>query len=110
MWAVVLAGPIAWAIQLGAVYIEVAWACADGPHWLVHVTSLVCLLTALTGGYFGCVHWRRTGWPESSDEPDPGRVRLMSAMAMLLDTFFAWVILAQWLAVILLPCGPRILP
>ena len=46
LWVGLLAGPVAWAVQLQAAYAMAAWACDGGPAWPLHLTSLVCLLAA----------------------------------------------------------------
>jgi hypothetical protein len=48
------------------------------------------------------------GWPESPDELGLGRTRLLAVLGMMSGTLFALVILAQWIAVMVLPCGYQV--
>ena len=109
MWAGVLAGPVAWAGQLQAVYALSAWRCDGGPAWPLHLASLLCLLVAAGGGYLACRDWRTVGgWPGGSEAVAVGRTRLMTVLGMMSGTLFSVVILAQWVAVMLLPCGFKV--
>jgi hypothetical protein len=106
LWVGLLAGPVAWAVQLVAVYATSAWVCDGGPAWLLHLASLACLLAAAGGAFLGWRDWRKVGgWPGGADELDLGRTRLMAVLGMMTGTLFSLVIFAQWLAVMILPCG-----
>ncbi len=106
LWAGFLAGPVAWAVQLQSGYTLAAWQCDNGPHWPLHLASLVCLLAATGGGYLAWGHWRAVGgWPSGTDEPTGGRVRLMAVLGMMTAVLFSLVIVAQWVALMVLPCG-----
>jgi hypothetical protein len=104
LWTAVLAGPVAWAVQLQAVYTLAAPVSEGGlPAWL-HLTSLVCLLAATAGAWLGWRGWRTVGgWPSERDEPRAGRVRLLTVLGVLTSLLFSVVIVAQWLAVVILP-------
>ena len=109
LWLGLLAGPVAWAVQLLAVFSMAAWVCDGGPAWLPHLASFLCLLAAAAGAYLGWRDWRRVGgWPESSDAVDLGRTRLMVVLGLMSGTLFSLVILAQWIAVMVLPCGYQV--
>lgn len=96
LWVGVLAGPVAWAVQLQAVYAEAAWAVGNGPHWLLHATSLACLLAAVAGGWLA---WQSvSGWPSDRDEPAAGRTRFLALLGVMSGATFALVIVAQWVA------------
>jgi hypothetical protein len=106
LWVGLLAGPIAWAVQLLVVFSMAAWVCDGGPAWLTHLVSLLCLLAATGGAYLAWRDWRTVGgWPESEDAVDLGRTRLMAVLGMMGGALFGFVILAQWIAVMVLPCG-----
>lgn len=109
LWVGFLAGPVAWAVQLLTVFTLTAWRCDGGPAWVLHLASLVCLLAAAGGGYLAWRDWRTVGgWPGGSDEVTAGRTRLMAVLGMMTGALFAVVILAQWVAVIVLPCGIKV--
>lgn len=109
LWVGLLAGPVAWAVQLQVVYAMAAWACDGGPGWPLHLASLFCLLAAAGGVYLSWRDWRTVGgWPGASEEVALGRTRLMAVLGMMSGTLFAIVILAQWVAVMILPCGYKV--
>jgi hypothetical protein len=107
LWAAVLAGPVAWAVQLQTVY---ALAAPAGEGWSeapLHVVSLLCLLAAAGGGYLAHRGWRTVGgWPSGADEAATGRARLLTVLGQLTGALFAVVILAQWTAAVMLPAHP----
>lgn len=109
LWAGVLAGPVAWAVQLVAVYAMAAWRCDGGPAWPLHLGSLACLVVAAGGATLAWRDWRAVGgWPGASEEVAVGRTRLMSVVGVMTGSLFVLVIFAQWLAVIVLPCGFKV--
>jgi hypothetical protein len=109
LWAGLLAGPVAWAVQLQAVYALAAWACDGGPAWPLHLASLACLLAAGGGAALSWRDWKAVGgWPGASEAAAVGRTRLLTVLGMMTGVLFALVILAQWIAVIVLPCGGRL--
>jgi hypothetical protein len=107
LWVGFLAGPVAWAVQELAVFGLSAWACEGGPAAVLHVVSALCLAGALGGGYLAWRGWRTVGgWPTGADEPEPGRARFMTTLGVLSSALFSWLIVAQWLAAVLLPLCP----
>lgn len=108
LWAGVLAGPLAWAVQLQAVYALAAPACGTGRLWPLHLTAAACLLVAAGGGWAAWRAWRAVGgWPDPSDDPATGRTRLMAVLGMMTGVLFSLAIVAQWLAVFTLPPCPH---
>lgn len=103
-WAGVLLGPLGWALHLQVSYTLATFACEDVYRLSLHATSLVSLLIAFAGLYFG---WRN--WQASRDAAPPGhrvaRSRFMAASGVALSVFFAIVIVAQWIPMFFLePC------
>lgn len=49
VWWCMLAGPLAWAGDLSFSYVLAQHACSTGHHYVLHVITIVCFLTALTG-------------------------------------------------------------
>jgi hypothetical protein len=101
----VLLPPLAFLANLGIAYVMVPRECVSGNPLPLHLTHLVFLLLSVIGGWIG---WRARGQlssnsPEASAEL--GRVNLMVATALLGSVMFTLVILAQWVASLLLdPC------
>src|SRR4051794_1048378 len=104
LWAGLLAGPVAWVIELQAVYALAEWACKSGNMVPLHLTVLACLLVALAGVWISLSH-ARPPRPAGAADGGDARVRLMAALGMMTGGLFALVILAHWIAVMLLgPC------
>ena len=85
LWCGILAGPIAWAIDLELRYMLVGYACAKQATWLLPVIGLFMLLIPA----FGVLQARR-GWVT-----DEGRVRFMAMAGMILSIFSAIAIAAS---------------
>jgi hypothetical protein len=107
LWAAILAGPVAWSVQLQTVYAASAWVCDGGPSAFLHLASLLALAAAAAGAYTSYRAWGTVGgWPSPIDDSHAGRLRLMSVLGMFTGGLFAAAIVAQWLAAILLPVCP----
>ncbi len=106
LWAGLLAGPVAWFVQLVGVYALATWACRGGSMVVLHLASLACVLVGVGGVLLAWRHWMRVrGWPSDWDEGVVARIRLLSMLGMLGGSLFSLVMVAQWTAVALLsPC------
>jgi hypothetical protein len=106
-WMALLAGPIACAVQLQLVYALAIWACGGGKRLPMHLATLLCLLAATTGAWMAWGELRteaqstRLGMVESRE-----RAHLMAVVSLMSGSLFALVILAQWIAVMLLEACP----
>ena len=74
LWSGILAGPIAFAIDLELRYALVPWACKSGFRWVLTALSLPLLLLCAAGFFLS-----RPGWTQ------PARVRFMAIGGMLLS-------------------------
>lgn len=107
LWAGVLAGPVAWAVQELGVYTLAASAGEGWSEAPLHALSFVCLLVAAGGGYLAHRAWLVVGgWPSAADDPARGRVRALGVLGQLTGALFSVVIVAQWIAAIMLPARP----
>ena len=105
LWIGLLGGPVAWALQLQGVYTFTPFVGED--RLPLHLISLVCLLLSFVGLWVAWQNWRAVGgWPSGSDEGVSARIRLMSVVGLLTGTFFTFVILALWSAVMFLEPRP----
>lgn len=107
LWAGLLAGPVAWLVQLQAVYALAQQVCLGLGAWTLHAATLACLLPALGGCGLAWSGWGAAGrhWPSDADEGKLARVRFLSVLGLLTGALFSLLILAQWIAVWLLdPC------
>lgn len=108
MWAGFFLGPTAWAVHLQAVYALSAPATDVGNLIAFHAISLLCLLATLAGGFLAWRSWRSVGgWLVGTETPAAGRVRFLTVVGMMAAGLFAWVIVAQWMAVGMLPLRVR---
>jgi hypothetical protein len=104
LWAGLLAGPVAWAVQLQGGFALSAWATEREKSVPLHAISALCLLATLGGGFLAWRAWRTVGGvPSGTEAPDAARVRYLSVIGMMTGVLFACVIVAQWVAVVMLP-------
>ena len=102
LWAGILAGPIAWAADLGISYALVKWTCGHQHTTVLHLITVGALVATAAGAFAA---WRVIG--ELSREPatDPpprgvpdersiDRARFMAALGLLSSGLFALVIIA----------------
>ena len=96
LWACVLAGPVAWMLDLGLSYLLVGHAQKSGHKLSLYlVTGLAALITAL-GAWRA---WR--AWSEVRESPPApegrvrGRARFMALSGVVLCAFFLLVIVAD---------------
>jgi hypothetical protein len=94
LWLAVLAGPFAWAGQLGINYGLAPTACEQGGTALLHLVSLGALLLAAGGAFLAHRWWRRLP-ADSTEEGETGsRARFMALAGMLLGVFFSLLVMA----------------
>jgi hypothetical protein len=106
LWAGFLLAPTAFLLNLEVAYALVPTACSSHNRLLVHVVHLVCLLIALTGGFFALRLWRSGGetWP-GEEGGRVSRTRFIAGLGLLLSMFIVLVLLAQWIpSFVLDPC------
>ena len=106
LWAGVLLPPLAFLSNLGLGYALVPRECVSTNPLVIHLTHLVFLLLAVFGGWIG---WREKQGPHYEPTGDPegsaGRVALMAKAALMGGVMFSLVIVAQWIASVMLdPC------
>jgi hypothetical protein len=105
LWTGLLAAPIAFLLNLQAMYMLVTLTCDAAGPWL-HVSARVTFALAAAGGWVAWRDWRRTGarWPGQGGDAI-ARSRFLAALGVLGSALFALVIVAQWLATWFLgPC------
>lgn len=106
MWWCMVAGPLAWAGDLGFSYVLAQHSCSTGHHYVLHLISVICFIIALTGVAAGYTEYNKL----PRDLSDKGRRPLDRAYFQVLfgivfSFSFAVVIIAgavpRW---ILSPC------
>jgi hypothetical protein len=106
LWFAMLAGPVAWFTGLNLNYSLVRLACAKGSLVSLHLVSALTLALAVSGGVVAWREWRRVGggWPGEGGDPR-ARSRFMAVIGLMSSALFSVVILAQWVAQLILnPC------
>lgn len=106
LWFAMLAAPVAWFAGLNLNYSLVRLACAKGTLISLHLVSAATLVLAVSGGVVAWREWRRVGggWPGEGGDPR-ARSRFMAVIGVLASALFSLVILAQWVAELILnPC------
>jgi hypothetical protein len=102
-WFGLMAGPVAWSVQLVLVYALSSFTCDGEGLAPLHVASFVCFALAATAGVFSWRWWRSLGgFPSDHDETATGRSRMMLFLGLMTGTLFSVVIIAQWLAAVVL--------
>jgi hypothetical protein len=104
LWLGFLVPPLAFLANLGVAYALVPGSCAGGVSWPLHLTAAVMLIIALGAGWLAWREWARAGreWPSEQAEPT-ARIRFMAALGSIGAVFFSLLIVAQWLAMVILP-------
>ena len=94
-WAGVLAGPVAWALDLTISYSLVKWTCGGGPPALLHLVTLFALATIGAGAF---ASWRSLqmvpdGASDDGARPDQ-RGHFMALLGLAMCALFAMVVIA----------------
>jgi hypothetical protein len=106
LWWSLIAGFVAWGLDLGLSYMLEQHSCSTGHHYVLHVISVVCFAMALTGFGTGLLEFRRVPG-NASDEGGThfDRAHFQALLGMAFSLCFAIVIIAgsvpRW---ILSPC------
>ncbi len=106
LWAGVLLGPVAWALDEGLSYALEQHSCSTGHVYVLHVISLICLLLALSGA---AISWRQLSIVGAGSE-EGGSIRdrswWMARLGIAMGIGFAIVIVALAVPKFLLsPCS-----
>jgi hypothetical protein len=105
LWAGVLLGPIAWALDEGLSYSMAQHACSTGHTYVLYVITGLCLLLAIVGALIARGQLAIVG-PGSDDGAGPHhRSWWMSWLGIALGLGFSLVIIAMAVPKLLLsPC------
>ncbi len=107
-WLAALAGPVAWAADLEAVYALAPRSCVSG-RAMLHLVTFLGLAAAGLGALVAALN--RASFGRAIDADDRGsaaaQIRFLSAIGLMSNPLFSLIIVAQWLAILLLdPCSP----
>jgi len=106
LWWSVIAGPFAWALDLGFSYTLAQHSCSTGHHYVLHVITGVCFVIALSGFVLGFAEFQRFPQQATEEGGRPlDRAYFMAILGILFSLSFAVVVIAgavpRW---ILSPC------
>jgi hypothetical protein len=106
LWFGILAGPLAFLLNLQLSYMLVQPVCATAHRLVLHLVPAGALLLTAGGGGSAWRSWQRAGQAESSQTGGVlPRSRFMASVGLLTSGLFVIVIVAQWLPnFILTPC------
>ena len=101
-----VAGPVAWAFDLGLSYVLAQHACSTGHHYILHLITIVCFLVALTGLAAGYTEYQKLPREVTEQGARPfDRAYFQLLFGMVFSIAFAVVVIAgavpRW---ILSPC------
>lgn len=115
LWACVLVGPLAWAVQLGTFYPLVHLACGRDATWFFHLLTAILILLALIGLVFSW-HYLREPHHLSQETVLTDRIadiskreipsrQFLALSGVALSIFFGVLMLMEWIPTLYLsPC------
>lgn len=106
LWIGMLLPPVAWAIQLQAMWLTSEYGCFTSDFMWNHVVSIAGLVVSLIGTFIAYMEYRK--WEPAGDNArfEAGsRRRFMAMVGVMSGALFTLVIFAQWLPTLLgVPC------
>jgi hypothetical protein len=115
LWACVLVGPLAWALQLGMFYPLVHLACRLDSTWFFHVLTAILILLALAGAVLSW-HYLRLPHHMSQETILTDRIadiskreipsrQFLALSGLGLSIFFSALMVMEWIPTLYLsPC------
>jgi hypothetical protein len=104
----VIAPPILALLNQEAIFGTTGPLCARGLHGTLHAIPALCLTAVAIAGVMAFAIYRRPrrASPSAPDRSElAGRTHFLASLAMMIGAVSALVILAQWLAVVMIrPC------
>jgi hypothetical protein len=95
LWIGILAGPAAWACDLGVSYALVKWTCSSQRDLLIRLISPASLAVVAGGAVVSWLALRRTAADLPTDSGDPrARARFMAILGLSSNALFAVTIVA----------------
>jgi hypothetical protein len=96
LWTGMLAGPIAWAVDLTSSYAIVKWTCGSQHTVVLHLVTLGALAITAVGAAAAFAALQHAPNEATDDGPRPvDRGRFMALLGLLLSAMFALVIVGN---------------
>ena len=106
LWIGMLLPPVAWSVQLEAMWLTSEYGCYTSDFLWNHVVSLTGLIVSAIGWYIAYAEYRE--WAAIGDNAmhdARSRRRFMAMVGVMSGALFTVLIFAQWLPTILgVPC------
>jgi hypothetical protein len=95
LWTGILAGPIAWALDLSISYAIVKWTCSSQRQTVLHAISPAALLMIAIGAFASFMALRHTAGDHPTDGADPRqRARFMAILGLTSCALFGLTVIA----------------
>jgi hypothetical protein len=95
LWTGILAGPVAWAVDLSVSYALVKWTCNSQREDILRLVTFVCLAVVASGAMVSWRALRHTSPEMPTDGGDPRqRARFMAILGLASCALFALSIAA----------------
>jgi hypothetical protein len=93
LWTGILAGPLAWAFDLGVSYALVKWTCVSHRDGALHLVTVTSLLVVAGGALVSWLALQHAGADVHTDGSDPlQRARFMAILGLASSALFALTI------------------
>src|SRR4051812_49391926 len=103
LWAGILAGPIAWALDLTVSYALVKWTCGHQSRFVLHLITLTALLIIVGGAAASWRAFTRVAPGATEDGPRPmDRGRFMALLGIVTCASFALAVIGNQIPRVLL--------
>jgi len=98
LWSGILAGPVAWAMDLLVCYTIVKWTCLTQRQWLFDATTAGALLIVAIGAVLSWTALQQTAGAEPTDGGrPPQRAKFMAILGLTACALFGLTIAAAWI-------------
>ena len=107
LWIGFVLPPIAWALQLQALWLTSEWGCAVDRFGWNHFVAISALLLSAAGTFIAWTFGKaEPDTPDATLVKEPRTWTFMSIAGTVLGLYFTVVIFAQWLPTLVgVPCG-----
>jgi hypothetical protein len=95
LWTGILAGPVAWALDLAVSYALVKWTCASQGEGVLHLLSTTALIVVAGGAIVSFAALRHTPQTVTDGGNPRERARFMAVLGLASCALFAVAIVAS---------------
>ncbi len=96
LWYGLLAGPIAFMMQMQLQFMLVPWTCSIGSQWWLHLVTIVALVFPISAGFIAWRMWTAAGMGSEDEQGGQiGRTRAMGLAGIILSGMFGVAMIAD---------------